>query len=67
MAASLDDLVYDTSDPLRHIGMVQQVKGKKAWVRWHRGYASWVEREKLSTDVQGKSMGEKLGPIATEE
>jgi hypothetical protein len=65
MSTSLEDLVYDTSDPLRHIGRVEALKGKKAWVRWHRAYASWVEITKLSTDVQDKVMGDKLGPVAT--
>jgi hypothetical protein len=61
MEIALDALVYETTDPLRHVGKVQQLKGKRAWVRWHGGYGSWVEKTKLSTDVpEGKVMGDKL-------
>lgn len=30
-----------------YIGKVQQVKKDKAYIRWHKGYASWVDIDRL--------------------
>ncbi len=32
--------VYVVSDP-EHVGTVERVRGNQAFVRWHKGYATW--------------------------
>jgi len=43
----IKDKVFDSSDALRHVGIIESFKGSSARVRWHRGFASWVSIDKL--------------------
>jgi hypothetical protein len=38
--------VYEAGDP-KHVGIIEIVNVSKVWVRWHKGYASWVPRTRL--------------------
>ena len=62
----LHKFVYDTTDPLRWVGRVDEVKGRMARIFWHESYVTWVDIKNLSTEVPDDiDHGDKLGPVAT--
>jgi hypothetical protein len=40
------DKVYVVSDS-KHVGVITTIKESQAYVRWHRGYATWHELHTL--------------------
>ena len=62
MSIGVESIVIEKKDPIRHVGIIEGTKGKKAYVRWHAGYASWVLLADLEVAPEGKEMGDRLGP-----